>query len=180
MGQVVVNDPATVLQIPDNLESLLDRFFSSTAEEQDQFLRACFWFNYAARAAMHSDSAAFTALISAIESLTPDDKAVGQCPVCNRPMGKGATRKLVEFLDEFAPATPKFQEARTKLYWQFRSSLSHGGALSFSDRRRVFVGLTAQAIEERNLSTEVWQLVRIVLVNWLYSRHALLVSVLRG
>lgn len=178
--QIVINDPKRFLEIPVNLEGLLDRFFSSSVSDQDRFLRACFWFDHARIASTSSDSAAFTALISAIESLIPDDKAVGQCPVCQRPMKRGSTRRLADFLDHFAPASPKFQEACAKLYYEFRSRLSHGGGLSFSDRRSFFAGLTPEAIEERALAREVWQLVRIVLVNWLHSRCKLLVSVHRG
>lgn len=80
-------------------------------------------------------------------------------------MGKGSARPLVELLNEFAPATPRFQEARAKLYYEFRSRLSHGGDLSFSDRTGYFLGLTPVALGERTMQMEVWQLVKIVLVN---------------
>jgi hypothetical protein len=177
--QIVVNSGIS-LQIPANLEFLLDRFYSSTSADQDRFLRACFWFNFAQTAATESSSAAFTALISAIESLIAYEQPDGHCPVCRRPMGKGSTRRLAEFLDNFAPATPKFQEARAKLYYEFRSRLSHGGELSFSDRTGHFLGLTPTALRERTLQYEVWGLVKLVLVNWLHSRSALLVKVDRG
>jgi hypothetical protein len=178
--QVVINVPGVSLQIPSNLELLLDKFYQSTSADQDRFLRACFWFNFASSAVIQSTSAAFTALISAIECLIPQERSDQQCPVCRRPTGKGSTRRLVEFLDQFSPATPTFQEARTKLYYEFRSRLSHGGELSFSDRTGHFLGLAADAMHERSLQAEVWGLVRIVLVNWLYSRSGLLIKIDRG
>jgi len=118
--QIVLNSSGISVQIPANLEFLLDRFYSSTSADQDRFLRACFWFNFARTAVAESSSAAFTALISAIEPLIAHEQPDGQCPVCKRPMGKGSTRRLVDFLDKFAPATPRFQEARAKLYYEFR------------------------------------------------------------
>lgn len=179
-GQIVLNSQGMALQIPANLELLLDRFFSSGSADQDRFLRACFWFSFARSAAAESGSAAFTALISAIESLITQEQPNGQCPVCKRALGKGSTRRLVDFLNEFAPATPRFQEARAKLSYEFRSRLSHRGELSFLDRTGHFLGLTPVAPQERALQREVRGLVKIVLVNWLHSRSALLVRVDRG
>jgi hypothetical protein len=43
-----------------------------------------------------------------------------------------------------------------------------------------FGGVTPEAMEERALQYEVYQLVKIVLVNWLNSRTSLLVTVARG
>jgi len=108
------------------------------------------------------------------------EKPTGKCPICERPVGKGSVRRLTELLNQFAPAAPRFQEARTRLYYELRSALSHGGALSFSDRRMFFGGVTPEAMEERALQYEVYQLVKIVLVNWLNSRTSLLVTVARG
>ncbi len=173
---VVINDPDRSLEIPESLELLLDRFFLAPLEVQSRFLRGCFWFDHAKNASVYSDSAAFTALISSIECLIPQDKSVGKCPVCDRPTGRGSVRRLVDFFDEFAPATTKFQEARTRLYYEFRSRLSHGGELSFADRTLFFPALTPEGIEEQKLSREVWGLVKVVLLNWLHSRVGLLVA----
>jgi hypothetical protein len=136
---LAINAPDRVLEIPSNLETLLDRYWSSSEDEQERFIRACFWFYHARSVYADSRSAAFT-----------------------------------EFLEQFAPATPTFQEARAKLYYEFRSRLAHGGALTYSDRSPVFGGLTPEAIEEEQLSTEVWRLVKLVLVNWLHTRCPLL------
>src|ERR1017187_4149400 len=177
---LAINDPVRVLQVPSNLETLLDRYYSSSEDEQERFIRACFWFYHAQTVFADSRSAAFTALISEIESLMPDDKPIGKCPICQRTVGKGSTRRLTEFLDQFAPATQKFQEARARLYYEFRSRLAHGGALTFSDRSAFFGGLIPEAIEEERLSMEVWQLVNLVLVNWLHTRCPLLLTDRRG
>lgn len=177
---LAINDPARVLEVPSNFETLLDRFYSSSEDEQDRFIRACFWFYHAQTVFADSRSAAFTAFISAIEALMPSEKPLGKCPICQRSVGKGSIRRLAEFLDQFAPATPAFQEARAQLYYEFRSRLAHGGALTFSDRSASFAGLIPEAIEEGRLNSEAWQPVKLVLVNWLHARCPLLLTVHRG
>jgi hypothetical protein len=82
------------LEAPSSLETLLDHFHSSSAEEQDSFLRACFWFYHAQTVFEESSSAGFTALICALESLMPDEKPLGKCPVCSRSVGRGSMRRL--------------------------------------------------------------------------------------
>ena len=59
--QLAINEPDRVLEIPANLETQLDRFFSSSADDQDRFLRACFWFDHAHTVSRHSQSATFCA-----------------------------------------------------------------------------------------------------------------------
>jgi hypothetical protein len=167
--------PGQTLSLPANLHELLARFFSASDDDQERFVRASFWFNHAHTVYVHSRSASFTSLISAIEALIPTEQKLGDCPTCRRPLGKGATRRMNEFLDQYAPAEPKFQASRVALYWQFRSQLSHGGALSLLDRNVFSLGLGGRHREEQDLLNEVWQLVKIVLVNWLHSRNQLLI-----
>jgi hypothetical protein len=173
---ITVNDPGQTLEIPSNLELLLDRFHSSTALDQDRFLRACFWLRHAQDVFGDSTSAGFTALVRAIESIMPQDKSAGTCPSCKRSIGRGSVARLTAFLDEFVPRAPKLQHARATLYYGLRSQLSHGGALTFRDRNPFGPGLTAEAIEEDKITREVAQLVRVTLVNWLHSRIPLLLT----
>jgi hypothetical protein len=163
------------LSVPANLHDLLERFLSACDDDQERFIRACFWFNHAHTVFLYSRSASFTALISALEALMPAQQKLGDCPVCKRPLAKGATRTLNEFLDEYAPTEPKFQASRVALYWQFRSQLSHGGELSHFDRGAFHWTLGGKPHEEQELHDEVWRLVRIILVNWLHSRSSLLI-----
>jgi Apea-like HEPN len=163
------------LSVPANLHVLLDRFLSICDDDQERFIRACFWFNHAHAVSLDSMSASFMALISALEALMPAEHKAGDCPVCKRSFGKGATRRLSEFLDEYAPTEPKFQASRVALYYEFRSQLAHGGRLSDLDRGTFVWSLGGRPREERELHDEVRQLVRIILVNWLHSRRALLI-----
>ena len=163
------------LSAPATLPDLLARFFCGSSDDQERFIRASFWFSHAHNVYPDSRSAAFTALISAVEALIPAEEKIGDCPMCRRALSKGAKRRLNEFLDQYAPTEPKFQASRVALYYQFRSQLTHGGALSHLDRDFFSFGLGGQRQEEQELLDEVWQLVRIVLVNWLYSRTPLLI-----
>lgn len=169
----VLKDPE--LEIPSNLEMLIDQFYSLPGDEQDRFLRACFWLNHAHTVYSDSFSSAFTALISSLEALMETDTPIGTCPACKRSMGKGSTRRLREFLDQYAPSDPKFEAPRAQLYWEFRSKLLHGGELSLADRKQIS-GMSAQGMSEWQLFHEVWELVKVVLVNWLHSRNRLLIA----
>ena len=90
-------------------------------------------------------------------------------------MGKGAVKRLADFLDQFVSDTPKLNAAKAELIYQFRPSLSRGGELSYSDRKSFLLGFSAEGSAERDLFLTVWQLVKISLVNWLHSRVPLAV-----
>jgi len=59
------------LEIPANLEELLNSFFALSRSDRDRFLRSCFWFQHARTVYLDSRSAAFASVISAIEALIP-------------------------------------------------------------------------------------------------------------
>ena len=154
--------------LPDNFEKQLDTFFELSPMKQKQFLRACFWYQYANRIHSYSRSAAFSAVISAIETLMPDDEeGEPRCRECGKTM-KGVTQRFAEFVDSLAPHTG--QANRKKLY-RLRSQLSHGGSLLLSDFEMLEHGLTPAGTKEWMNIDEAWQLLRIILVNWL-STHA--------
>ena len=163
------------LAIPTNLEELLDRFFAASDDDQDRFSRACYWFSHVRSVIFQSRSAAFLALISAIEALMPAPEKIAECQTCRRPISKGATRRMNEFLDQYTPANPEFQKGRVALYYEFRSQLTHGGALAHVDGAPFRSTLGGKTMEEQDLLDEIWHLVRILLINWLDSRRPLLI-----
>ncbi|HUA85066.1 MAG TPA: hypothetical protein VMB85_14485 [Bryobacteraceae bacterium] len=166
-----VNSLDRRLEIPSNLGALLDRFYSSANDDQERFLRACFWFDHARTVSHDSSSAQFTALMFAIESLMPNDGSRASCPTCKRSLGKGARRRLREFLERYAPAQPQLHKNRVELYYQLRCQLAHGGYLTLSDRGSIgFHGLLPKYPDELDVTTGAHQLVRIILINWLLAR----------
>ncbi len=153
------------LSIPDNLEALLDAFFGLTAPEQNRFLRACYWFQFADQVWDLSKSSSFTALIQTVETLQPEPETTGHCPTCNRTIGPGPTTQFINFVDAHAPGIPK--AIRQHLY-RLRSNLSHGNALLRNDEYAGFGSrfTPAQQAEWQDAST-ARHVARVVLLNWL-------------
>ncbi len=157
------------LELPANVGDLLDRFFALSKQDRDRFLRASFWFQHAGIVHSYSRSAAYTALISAIEALMAPERPEAYCETCRRPMGRGTTQRFADFVESLVPGSG-VPEAERKKFYGIRSKLSHGGSLLHSDRRTWSPGLTPARVEEWMDATTTWKLVRIVLVNWLLSK----------
>ena len=158
--------PGESLKIPNTLESLLNRLYALTPKWRDRFLRGCFWFQHASRVHASSRSAAFTALISAVEALMPEEQSAGRCPACGRPSGKGPTQRFADFVAKYALPGDGLEAERKKFY-AIRSKLSHGGTLLHSDYSAWSPGLTPKQTGEWADSRAAWHLVEAVLVNWL-------------
>lgn len=164
-------NPGHPLDLPDILEQLLATYFGMPRESRDRFMRASFWFQYAQRVGGISHSGAFTALVSAVEALIPDAKPDAHCRACDRPIGLGPTKKFIAFVEEHAPEPAITKERRRQLY-SLRSALSHGGHLLHSDRYGWGGGMTSTQLSEWSDQRAMWQVVRLVLVNWLLARNA--------
>jgi hypothetical protein len=160
-----------VLDVPDTFEQSLDTYFAMPRDNQERFIRACFWFQYAQRVATLSHSGAFTALVSAVESLMGDAKPEGHCEKCSRPIGAGPTRRFIEFVEQYAPGPAISNSHRRQLY-SLRSALAHGGHLLHADRFGWGGGMTANALSEETDQRALWHAVRLVLVNWLSAQAA--------
>jgi hypothetical protein len=159
-------------EVPKNLSALLSGFYALAAEQREQFLRACSWFEVAQKFYIASRSAAFAALISSVEALMPPVNSGPECKRCGRPTGKSITQRFVEFLDQMAPSSGEIEKARKNLY-RVRSALLHAGRLLPSD----YLGFTpgpGLGDEFKNMN-HAQRLVRLVLANWL-GRQAELVK----
>lgn len=153
------------LDVPSDIEQQLDRFFSLPASEREKFLRASYWFQHAHGVFSRSKSASFIALVSAIEALMPPPPKGGtQCPQCKQMLGTGPTKQFVDFVDALVPggAVP---ESERKRFYQLRSALSHGGKLLVGDHG--VWGFSPKQLGEGQDTRVVWQIVQLVLHNWL-------------
>lgn len=161
------------LQLSDSFEQLLDAYFGLSLETRERFLRSCYWHQFSRRASRTSDSAAFTALVSAIEALMPDSKPENFCTSCSRPLGAGPTKRFAEFVDRYAPSPGTTANQRRSLY-SLRSALSHGGRLLHGDRFN-WGAFTAAYLSDGDSQRDIWRCGRLVLVNWLteHGRKAL-------
>lgn len=159
-----------VLDLPDNFELLLDTYFASARDDRDRFIRASYWFQYSQRVSNISRSGAFTAYVSAIEALMPTNRPEMTCSECKRPIGIGPTRQFVEFVEQYVPGSGHLAKQRRNLY-SLRSALSHGGKLLHRDRHGWGGSLTSASLSNWDDERAMWQVVRLVLVNWLASRN---------
>jgi hypothetical protein len=158
-----------VLDLPDNFGHLFDTYFACARDDRDRFLRASFWFQYTQRVSNISRSGAFTAYVSAVETLMPTIRPESICSECMRPIGIGPTKQFIDFVEQYAPGAGDLAKQRRNLY-ALRSALSHGGKLLHSDRHGWGGSLTPAMISSWDDERAMWQIVRSVLVNWLASR----------
>jgi hypothetical protein len=150
--------PGQALDVPSDFELSLDKFFALSGENRDRFLRASYWFQLAGDVFSRSKSAAFVALVSAIEALIPRPEKRNEI---------GPTKLFTNFVEAQLPGT-SIPEAERKRFYALRSDLSHGGTLLSGDHASW--GFTQKGIAEGNDMRMVWWIVQVVLRNWLITR----------
>ena len=158
-----------VLDIPAGLPAMLDHFFALAREDRDRVLRASYWFQYASRASDYSRSAAYMALVSAVESLMPSTEGRSRCETCGQFMGPGPTKMFINFVEQFATGSSISKADRGRFY-AVRSAITHGARLLHSDRSAWGGSFTPVSLREQNDMTMMWRIVRATIVNWLASR----------
>lgn len=162
------------MEMPSSMNDLLDTFFSLQADDQERFLRASFWSQHAQIVSSYSLSAAFTALISGIESLILDKAercdgcsallSSAKCPKCGKSIER-ITQAFKEFVERFGKHSDTKEEERDRLY-KMRSKLSHGGLLFPSDVN-LYEGLNKRIVEEWLDIRTARKILSVILVEWL-------------
>jgi len=157
--------------LPESLATLLTAYYSLTAASRRAFLRSCYWFHHSRVVYSVSGSASYLALISAIESLSPDEHGP-PCPNpdCQKPLGKGPTARFRDFLETFAPGLAT-KPQRGRLY-ELRSQLVHGGHLMRRDVEGGWAGLRPDATAEMTDADRAAMVTRIALISWLIGQAA--------
>lgn len=158
---------ADSLDLPSNLTVMFDSFFSLGAQDQQSFLRAAYWFHDASNVWAKSHSAAFTAMVSAVEAIMSPAPASPACPSCKRRSGPGPTAQFEAFVEQHASARQISEEQR-KAFYRTRSALAHGGRLLSHDQQGWGAGITG-VLELQDLRT-LSGVVRAVLCDWLHTR----------
>ena len=154
--------PDTVFSVPALAEPFFDAFYALDNASRDRILRACYWYHVADEFWRSSHSAAFTALVQAIEVLVDWGSGAGQCPECGRSLDVGPTAKFSEFVDRYAAGTDA--TARRHLY-SLRSDLTHGRALFLRDRQQWMAGLHPQSTGEESEHRQLRVIAREVIIN---------------
>jgi len=168
-------DSGKPLQLPTTFTESLAAYDKLDEESKTKFCRASYWSHVSSRVFAVSQSAAFAALVSAVEVFLPEPverctecgrpTSADRCESCNQPIA-GPTRQFREFVERYAPGVPA--RDRNRLYSR-RSSLSHGSSLLPRDLSEIgfrFTPETTEAWSERQLLS---QIVQLVLINWLNS-----------
>jgi hypothetical protein len=148
------------LEIPDELEALVDCFNSLTVGDREQFLRACHWHHLAKQLWGQSVSLYLTCFVHAVESLA----GVG-------PERKDAAKVAAlfkTFMKEHAPGPPSGK--RVDAIYDLRGEVTHGARVLSYDRPAT-IGLDQLSAEERDVCDDAATLVRGALINWLWLRH---------
>jgi len=157
------------LCVPSDLDELICRYQNLPSNLQAKFDRATYWFSMASRQREDSMSASYASLISSAEALTSDEstKHSVYCEQCKQDRTHdvpGATEKFRAFFEKYTP-DPGLRERRSKMYG-LRSKILHGSDLMQLDQRRAF-GWDPPWWNEREMTTELWTLMRIAARNWL-------------
>jgi hypothetical protein len=155
------------MALPDSFEQLLTTYFGRTEEDRDRFIRASYWYQFAARAAGRSNTASYSGLCSAVEALMgPEPTGRQKCEKCGRTTGGGVRQRFREFLEQWAPGPSTTAADRQRLY-DLRNMTTHGGRLLHSDRFGWGVALSPSSLEDRSAHFTMARLVQTILVNWL-------------
>jgi hypothetical protein len=135
------------LALPEDLAALLDLIDHLPDEHRQDFLRACYWLQQAARTFQDSFSLSFLAVATAIEALI-EDRSYSECSICQQKTfeGKSLTVLFADFLDHHVPLEfltssgygdiPSFKD-RLKYLYATRSTLAHGNDLLGQDTTRA-------------------------------------------
>jgi hypothetical protein len=144
--------PAMSLSLPSNFSIGLDSFYALGLTEREAWLRACHWLQHASIAVWDSKSAAFLALVTAVEALMPR-------------RDRGKRREFELFLDRFAPGRG-LQRDRSQFY-RIRSELAHGENLRYEDNEHAQVSITPRISEGLREFEAMRSVAKSVIVNWL-------------
>jgi hypothetical protein len=162
-GLEQVGDP---LDVASDTGDLLKSYANLDPSAREQFNRAAYWYGQYSHAWDRSISAAFVALICAVEALIPPQPGGPRCPNCGRDTRKGPTQQFVDELERLAPSRePGDTAARRELY-RIRSKLSHGWALLRMDVERAAFLHPATSLEREHLE-HAQSLTRRALIGWL-------------
>jgi hypothetical protein len=155
------------LRIPSDLDELILGYRNLPTAKRAQFDRAAYWLSTSSQFGNVSTSAAFAALVSAIESLTKrGDKCSGVCNTCDRKCLHeipGPTKNFRAFLEEYVPE-PEAGPRLSKMY-DMRSRILHGSDLMQLDQD--FTASDPTSSFEIDLHGDLLSMTRIALRAWL-------------
>jgi hypothetical protein len=120
--------------IPNDLTETLGTYYALPPNTRQQFLRSCYWLQYANHAFLHSSSAALMAVVTAAEVLFPPPSAP-KCTTCGQRQYRvrSAFARLFDhpltLLTSHRVGEDRSIQTRLKHLYDARSSITHGNDL---------------------------------------------------
>jgi hypothetical protein len=157
------------LAIPDNLSNVLGLIRDLDPPARSSFERSATWYSMSARIWQGSRSAAYIALVTALEVLIPT--STERCACCGQPK-HSLGRRFEKFLRDYVPGIhtkhPSEERLLRDVHYGIRSDLAHGSLLLESDARpEVFA--SSQQMAQSSLQRQLFHVVQVAIYNWLVS-----------
>lgn len=150
--------------LPNSINMLIEKFYSLCKNNRECFLRASYWKRVGSNSYYISQSNAYIALVNAIESLIPHEKAEWCCISCKREIKKGLTQLFHEFVESNMPGS---NSSYSKELYAIRSKYTHGKHLMPNDMHAT--GFRFNPTNNYNSSNyrNLALVVQISMINWL-------------
>jgi hypothetical protein len=156
------------LCVPDDLDESVWRYQSLSPALRAKFDRAAYWLSMASRQWEDSISASYASLVSSAEAFAEkSSQHTVYCQQCEKDRSHdvpGAAEKFRAFFEKYTPE-PGLKQRRSKMYG-LRSMILHGSDLIQLDQGRG-LGWDPPWWDEREMTWELWSLMRIAVRNWL-------------
>lgn len=153
---------------PKIINELLDIVYSLDKEKYNHLTTACKFLSLSNKLWESSQSMAYLAAISAIESIPKESGEAVICSECGNPKN-GPTKQFKEFLKKYGPESTITNKIRDELYG-VRSAIAHRGLLFESDSNPYSFFSSPISHEQERKGIILKQIVQIAIVKWLISR----------
>jgi hypothetical protein len=128
IGEPHSPDSTAPLQIPSYLAPGIARYYALSDPDRDVFNRSLYWYAHANAIYSFSYSAAFAALVQAIEALVPQPGPRDPCPECQQDRSPGPTARFRDFLTKVG-----VDRRMSNTFYQIRSGVLHGSRVLLTD-----------------------------------------------
>jgi hypothetical protein len=158
-------DFMAALQIPSYLAPRVACYYALSDLDHDVFNRSLYWFAHAKAMYSVSYSAAFAALVQAIEALVPQPGPRDTCLECKQDRSPGATARFRDFLTSVG-----MDRKMSNSFYHIRSDVLHGSRVLLDD----IDGLLSTSLHPGSLEFYVnydtcEQAARFAMLAWLQS-----------
>lgn len=159
-----------VFDVPQNLNLLLDCFFSLPVDDKNAFLSSCALFEQGMDVWSISPSLSFVGFVSCLETLVNAEYRnveVEKCSVCRQDRYR-VSKKFLDFFLKYGDDSKEFRKYAMKIY-KYRSKVVHTGELFNGEVMPEKFG-SDERIDENDFRRSVIRTCRICMINWMLAR----------